>query len=132
MLNLRIPRADSSHLMWLNGIDHSFAQPDLLAVLQKINERHPELEVRQSTCEDYMRGVVDDLAARGIAMDRVEGELMYTGESILESTHACHPRQKQRHYRTERFLERKLEPMTAMAWLSGFDARVWAQDRVCP
>ena len=76
-----------------------------------------------------MRGVVDDLAARGIAMDRVEGELMYTGESILESTHACHPRQKQRHYRTERFLERKLEPMTAMAWLSGFDARVWAQDR---
>ncbi|MBQ7299640.1 MAG: hypothetical protein IJW77_07350 [Clostridia bacterium] len=129
MLNLRIPRADSHHLMWLNGIDHSFAQPDLLAVLEKINEKYPNLNVRQSTCEDYMQGVVEDLAARGIAMERVEGELMYTGESILESTHACHPRQKQRHYRTERFLERKLEPMTAMAWLSGFDGRVWAQDR---
>ena len=129
MLNLRVPRSDSSHLMWLNGIDHSFAQPDLLAVLEKINDKFPNLNVRQSTCEDYMKGVVDDLAAKGIAMERVEGELMYTSESILESTHACHPRQKQRHYRTERFLERKLEPMTTMAWLSGFDARVWAQDR---
>ena len=129
IMNRRVPRSDSSHLMWLNGIDHSFAQPDLTAVLQKINDTHPELEVKHSTCEDYMKGVCEDLAAKGIEMARVEGELMYTSESILESTHACHPRQKQRHYKTERFLERKLEPMTAMAWLSGFDARTWAQDR---
>ena len=61
----------NGHLMWLNGIDHSFAQPDLLAVLEKINEKYPNLNVRQSTCEDYMRGVVDDLAERGIEMERV-------------------------------------------------------------
>lgn len=129
MLDLRVPRADSNHLMWLNGIDHSFAQPNLLPVIDKINEKYPELDVRQSTCEDYLAGVRADLAERGIEMAKVEGELMYSSESILESTHACHPRQKQRHYRTERFLERKLEPMTTMAWMSGFDARVWAQDR---
>jgi YidC/Oxa1 family membrane protein insertase len=57
MLNLRIPRSDSSHLMWLNGIDHSFAQPDLLAVLEKINEKYPNqedaLKKQQETMQLY-------------------------------------------------------------------------------
>ncbi len=128
-LNLRIPRADTEHLMWLNGIDHSFAQPDVLAVIEKIRAEFPWLTIYQSTCEDYLDGVLGDLSAKGIDMARVEGELMYSSESILESTHACHPRQKAKHYETERYLERQLEPMTALAWLAGFDDRRWAQDR---
>jgi len=127
--NLRVPRSDSDHLLWLNGIDHSFAQPDLLSVIAKINEAHPELEVRQTTCEEYLDGVLTDLREKGIEMDKAYGELMYTYEQVLESTHSCHPRQKQRHYKAERYIERTLEPMTALAYLAGFDARVWAQDR---
>lgn len=128
-LNLRIPRADTEHLMWLNGIDHSFAQPDVPEVIEKIRAEFPELTIYQSTCEDYLDGVLSDLSEKGIDMARVEGELMYSSESILESTHACHPRQKLKHYETERYLERHLEPMTTLAWLSGFDDRKWAQDR---
>ena len=127
--NLRVPRSDSDHLLWLNGIDHSFAQADLLSVIDKINEAYPELEVRQSTCEDYLESVLSDLSEKGIEMDKAYGELMYTYEQVLESTHACHPRQKQRHYKTERYMERVLEPMTALAYLAGFDSRIWAQDR---
>lgn len=126
---LRVPRSDSEHILWLNGIDHSFAQPDLYSVIQKINDAHPELEVRQTTCEDYLDGVLFDLSEKGIEMDKAYGELMYTYEQVLESTHACHPRQKQRHYKTERYLERNMEPLTSLAYLAGFDSRVWAQDR---
>lgn len=129
LMDLRLPRADSSHLLWLNGIDHAFVQPDLPAVLAKINETYPELEVRQSTCEDYFESVRQDLLEKGIAMPREEGELMYTAEQILESTHSCHPRQKQKHYITERYLERQLEPTAALAMLAGFDPRAWAQER---
>jgi DNA-cytosine methyltransferase len=38
--DLRVPRSDSEHILWLNGIDHSFAQPDLYSVIQKINDAH--------------------------------------------------------------------------------------------
>ena len=121
--------SDVDCLLWLNGIDHSFPQPDVLEIIQKINALFPELEVRQTTAEDYFEAVRDAYAKHNLSMQRVEGELMYTAEQVLESTHACHPRQKQFHYRTERYLERHLEPTAALAWLSGFDARQWAQDR---
>lgn len=129
LVERRAQKADVDHLLWLNGIDHSFAQPDILKVIKQINALFPELEVRQTTAENYFESVRDAYAAQSRPMQRVEGELMYTAEQILESTHACHPRQKQRHYRTERYLERHLEPTTALAWLSGFDERAWAQER---
>ncbi len=129
MLNMRKQCAEIDTLMWLNGIDHSFAQPDVLEVIEKINSLFPELEVRQTTCEAYFEAVKREYEAKSLPMAKVEGELMYTAEQILESTHACHPRQKQRHYKTERYLERQLEPTAALAWLAGFDPRTWAQDR---
>lgn len=136
-LNKRIPAlverrarlSDVDYLLWLNGIDHSFAQPDLLPVIEQINALFPELEVRQTTAEDYFEAVRDAYANQNKTMQRVEGELMYTAEQVLESTHACHPRQKQRHYRTERYLERAMEPTAALSWLCGCDDRQWAQDR---
>ena len=34
--------------MWLNGIDHSFPQPDLYEVIDKINAAFPELSVTET------------------------------------------------------------------------------------
>ena len=98
-------------------------------MIEQINALFPELEVRQTTAEDYFEAVRDAYANQNKTMQRVEGELMYTAEQVLESTHACHPRQKQRHYRTERYLERAMEPTAALSWLCGCDDRQWAQDR---
>lgn len=129
LTEMRAKFSDTDRLMWLNGIDHSFAQPDILDVIKTINEAFPELEVKQSTAEEYFEAVKNAYSGAGLKMNRVEGELMYTAEQIIESTHSCHPRQKQRHYRTERYLERYLEPSAAMAWLSGFSDRAWATER---
>lgn len=121
--------SDVNTHFWLNGIDHSFAQPDVLQVIEKINALFPELEVKQTTCEAFYDAIMKEYAETGAAMQRVEGELMYTGEQLLESTHACHPRQKKKHYITERFLERHFEPSVTLSWLSGFDNKDWAQRR---
>ncbi|MBQ7338552.1 MAG: hypothetical protein IJW40_08910 [Clostridia bacterium] len=121
--------ADTSHLLWLNGIDHSFAQPDILAVLQKAQTLSPELHIRQDTPEGFVDALARDYAEHSLPWTEVKGELMYTRESVLESTHACHPMQKKANYDTENYLEHALEPLCTLAWLHGETYPDWAIKR---
>lgn len=125
---LREPKADTNQLMWLNGIDHSFAQEDILEVLPLVESLDPNLTVRQSTPEEFFDAVKKDYAERALSLGRVSGELMWPGD-LLSSTHSCHPSQKLKHYQTERTLERRLEPAALMGWLSGKTYPAWAVDR---
>ena len=129
LVHLREEYAEVDCVMWLNGIDHSFAQPDIREVIDLINHTYPELTVRQTTPEAYLTAVREAYCRQNFPMQKVEGELMYTAEQIIESTHSCHPRQKQRHYRAARYLERCMEPTTAMAWMTGAQDRSWMQER---
>jgi len=126
---LRGDFADVPVHLWLNGIDHSYAQPDIPEVIRKVNTLFPELEVRHATPEELLDAVHTAYAAAGLTMETIRGELMYTRESVLEPTHAAHPRQKLAHYKTERSLERILEPTSAMAWLCGGSDRAWISER---
>ncbi len=126
---LRDYKTDSVHRLWLNGIDHSFAEEELFAVIEKLNALYPEAEAKQSTPMEYADAVKKDYGERGLQPLRVRGELLYTRESILESTNALHPREKKRHYESERFLVRRLEPMAAAAWLFGAEHPDWALTR---
>lgn len=126
---LRMAVSESKHMLWLNGIDHSWAEEELFEVMKKIEELFPEIEVRQSTPEEYMEAVLADYKEKGITPDLVKGELMTTKESVLESANSLHPRQKLRHYETEDLLTRKLEPFAAAAWLCGKKYPAWAVDR---
>ena len=119
----------SSHMFWLNGIDHSWAQADLLEVIDKINKLFPDIEVRQSTPCELLEAVKEDYKKQGITPDVVTGELLYTREDILESTNALHPRQKQKHSLSEKHLVTKFEPLACAAWLLGDKHPTWALDR---
>lgn len=119
----------SSHMFWLNGIDHSWAQADLLEVIDKINELFPDIEVRQSTPCELLEAVTADYKKQGIAPETVTGELLYTREDILESTNALHPRQKQQHALSEKHLVTKFEPLACAAWLMGDKHPSWALTR---
>jgi alpha-mannosidase len=126
---LREANADTTHLLWLNGIDHSWAQPDILSVIERVNALYPDLTVKQDTPEGFTEAVLADYAARDLAMTEVEGELMFTREDVLESTHSCHPVQKKANYDTENMLEHTLEPLCTLAWLQGEDYPEWAVKR---
>ena len=126
---LRDPKSVSRHKLWLNGIDHSFAEEELFPVIDRINALFPEAEARQSTPAEYAKAVTDDCEERGLEPQRIQGELLYTREPLLESTNALHPRQKKRHYETGNFMVRRFEPMAAAAWLFGAPHPDWAMTR---
>lgn len=126
---LRLGRSDSSHMLWLNGIDHSWAQEDILEVCKKVEKLFPEYKVVQSSLEEYADAVKKDLEEKGITPETYEGELMFTAEPVLESTNSLHPRQKRRHYESEKLLVRYVEPLCSVAALTGDKYPVWGIDR---
>ncbi len=130
MLSLRQAVSETECMCWLNGIDHSFPQPDILDAIDTINKEYPNIEVRQTDPETYLTAITDAYAQKGLTMATVKGELMYTAESILESTHACHTRQKLLHARAERELTHMLEPTQVLASLAddSFD-QSWTAER---
>ena len=121
--------SETDHMFWLNGIDHSFAQADLLKVIDKIRELFPDIEVKQSTPTELEQAARADLKEKGIIPLKVTGELLFTREDILESTNALHPRQKQAHALTEHHLVDRFEPMAAFSSLLGKKHPDWALDR---
>lgn len=126
---LRRKVSDSDEMLWLNGIDHSWAQEDILDICERIEELYPEYSVKQSTPEDYMKAVIADLEKKGITPENHTGELLFTNEPVLESTNALHPRQKRRHYESEKLLVREVEPLTAIAAALGDKYPAWALER---
>ncbi len=121
--------SETDHMFWLNGIDHSFAQADLLKVIDKIRELFPDIEVKQSTPVELEKEARADLEAKGILPVKITGELLFTREDILESTNALHPRQKQAHALSEHHLVDRFEPMAAFSSLLGKKHPDWALDR---
>lgn len=121
--------SESDNMFWLNGIDHSWAQEDLLEVIEKIRAMLPDIEVKQSTPNEFMDAVIADYNAMDKKPEQVKGELIYTAEDILESTNSLHPRQKQRHWLSEKHLVDRFEPLATAAWLMGAKYPAWSLDR---
>lgn len=127
--DLRLFNSESRHMLWLNGIDHSWAQEDLFEAIEAIRGLFPDIEVIQSTPEEYAAAVLADYKGKGLSPVTVSGELMYNAEDVLESTNALHPRQKKRHFLSEHALVNRMEPVSALAWALGRKHPTWAIDR---
>lgn len=126
---LRLKVSDSKNMLWLNGIDHSWAQEDIFEICRRIEELFPEIEVKQSTPEEYAEAVLNDLKEKGIVPEVFRGELMFTSMPVLEPTNALHPRQKRRHYESEKLLVSRVEPFAELASLLGCKYPRWAVER---
>ena len=127
--DFREPYSDTVHILWLNGIDHSFAQENLFEVLEKAKKIDEQIEIFQSTPAELFADIKNDFAERNLELETIKGELMYEGEPIIVPVHSCRASQKILHYQTEHYLDRCLEPLTAMSWLTGLDYPKWAVDR---
>lgn len=114
---------------WLNGIDHSWAQEDILEVIDRVNENYPEYHVAQTTLEEYAENKRRAYERKGAALQVFTGELMHPDEEVLVCIHSNRADQKLLHYRAERLLEKWAEPAGTLAWLCGADYPLWALQR---
>jgi mannosylglycerate hydrolase len=123
------PRATTPHLLLMNGMDHCFAQPDLPAIIDKINRTMPGLHAEHATFAEYIRAVKTYHEEHQIPYTQLRGELHDSKESwVLVDSQSTRAPVKLANDRIERLFERWLEPFSAFAWLLGQpypQAEIW-------
>jgi alpha-mannosidase len=119
LLDLRIPKATTHHLMCLNGIDHSFAQENLPEVLEKAQGLVPGVKVIHSTLPGYIKAVKDAHQSMRNPVQKYAGELMDSNEWVLKDIHSFRCEQKALNREVEFLLEKWAEPFATLAWLAG-------------
>ena len=128
LLKLRVPKATSHHLLALNGIDHSFAQENLSAVIQKSQGLLPGVRLVQSSLPAYIQAVKEEQAQQGTALQTHHGELLDSNESVLKDIHSFRCEQKALNRQVEVLLEKWAEPFASLAWIAGLpypEAALW-------
>jgi mannosylglycerate hydrolase len=113
-------RAVTSHVAVLVGADHHAPPASLTAIRDALRSAEPTHEVRISSLAEFFAKAtveVNDLHA-------IDGALRssYGHTWTLQGTHATRARLKRRHGAVERYLQRAVEPLTALAVLRGVDA----------
>lgn len=120
IIDMMGPVAATQHLLLMNGVDHLEAQPDVGEIIQALQGRLGDAEIRHSTLPAYVRGAMDDVAARKVELERVTGELREDrGCSILAGTLSTRMYLKQANTACEMWLERQAEPASVMSRLVG-------------
>ncbi|GIL09064.1 MAG: glycosyl hydrolase [Chloroflexota bacterium] len=115
------PMANTNALLLMNGIDHAEAEPRVPDIIARANAALPDTHITQGTLMDHLARV----RAAGAALATFEGEFRWGRYSeILQGVYSTRIHLKQLNHAGETLLERYVEPLTALAWLSG--ARVLA------
>jgi hypothetical protein len=112
-------RSATDTVLLMAGSDHLEPHPRLLDFLAAAGGP----QARLSTLPAYAAAVAAAVRARGIALPVVTGELR-AGEDyahLLPGVLSARVYLKQANARVQRTLERRAEPLAALAWLAGYD-----------
>lgn len=112
------PMANTDVLLLMNGIDHAEAEPRIPHIIAEANQRLNDTVVHHGTLADHLARV----RASGVDLQTFEGEFRWGRYSeILQGVYSTRIHLKQENHKGETLLERYVEPLTALAWLSGAD-----------
>ncbi|MEO8394579.1 MAG: glycoside hydrolase family 38 C-terminal domain-containing protein, partial [Chloroflexota bacterium] len=121
------PMANTSALLLMNGIDHAEAEPRVPVIVAEANQRLADTTVHHGTLADHLARV----RATGVPLKEFEGEFRWGRYSeILQGVYSTRIHLKQANHKGETLLERLVEPLTALAWLSGADVPEGTPDLV--
>jgi mannosylglycerate hydrolase len=110
------PMANTDALLLMNGIDHAEAEPRIPQVIEQANLTLANAQIHQGTLADHLARV----CASGVELPSFEGEFRWGRFSeILQGVYSTRIHLKQDNHAGETLLERYMEPLTALAWLSG-------------
>lgn len=113
-----VPMANTDALLLMNGIDHAEAEPRIPEIIRRANERLDGVRIEHGTLADHLARV----RASGVELPTYEGEFRWGRYSeILQGVYSTRIHLKQQNHAGEVLLERYLEPLAALAWLSGAD-----------
>lgn len=109
-------RTESPYLVMMNGVDHIEPQSDLLPILDSINKRLKDDEIKQCNMMDVVK------LNAPYAKDIVKGELRYGAEgSILSGTFSTRTDIKKLNFDAQNMIEHKIEPLYSLISLMGCD-----------
>jgi mannosylglycerate hydrolase len=113
------PMTNTGALLLMNGIDHAEAEPRIPEVIRRANARlAPETVIHQGTLADHLARV----RTSGVELPCYEGEFRWGRYSeILQGVYSARVHLKQQNHAGEMLLERYMEPLTTLAWMSGAD-----------
>ena len=108
------------HLLWMDGVDHILPNPKTSEIIAYANRSMQDMHVIHSTLPDYVKAL--QLAETGIEEQR--GELRYANrkwvlQAVLANVASSHIEIKQANVAAQNALERIVEPLSTLAWLSG-------------
>ncbi|MBN2308403.1 MAG: hypothetical protein JXR94_05495 [Candidatus Hydrogenedentes bacterium] len=118
------PLVQSRALLLCNGVDHSEHQPELPELIRAAAARFPECRFRIASFEDYVRAAMRGLrdAMRGLRdarLKRYSGEMWYPYGDLLRGVDSSRMYLKIANQECEDLLERRAEPLSALAWATG-------------
>jgi len=132
LLDFSQPLAVSEHLLMMDGVDHCEIEPRLPELISAIQERFPQLAIRQGRLEDYVAAQ----RAANLQLDTIKGELYEVAfrginNQVLKNVLSSMVHLKQMNNACETLLTRWTEPFEQIASLirpqrtAGFMAEAW-------
>lgn len=114
-------RPSTGHLLWMDGVDHVFAQPRTPDILEVVNERLGE---RVRAVHSSLPAFLDAVREAAPGLPEVTGELRVSNrawrlQALLAHVASSRMNLKQLNHRCETLLERWAEPWSAIAWSLG-------------
>jgi mannosylglycerate hydrolase len=110
------PMANTDALLLMNGIDHADPEPRIPQIIAQANETASDFVVRHGTLAEHLERV----RSSGVNLEGFAGEFRWGRYSeILQGVYSARLHLKQANHAGETLLERYVEPLTALAWLSG-------------
>lgn len=148
ILNQAIPYAIGNHLLALNMEDNDQPFPLLPEMIQALNQISPEVEIIQTTLDEYMDTIIRESDEQGLPVHK--GELRYTTvehgsfNALLGATHSSRIKLKLINDQVETNLLYLAEPLATLAAVYGKEypkvnlSRAWeallknhAHDSIC-
>ncbi len=121
------PMANTNALLLMNGIDHADPEPRIPAVIASANTQIDDVEIVQGTLADHLAAV----RASGADLKEFEGEFRWGRYSeILQGVYSTRIHLKQQNHEAETRLERYVEPLAALVWLSNAEVPAGISDLV--
>lgn len=117
-------------MLMMDGVDHMDADPELPRILALLNERFPEIEIQQTTIQEY----IDEVKRLNPTLDTLEGPLYFVGNKgyyniVVRNVASSMPFLKQMNDRCETKLAGVAEPLDFATSILSDKMRTDTQER---